>query len=164
MMISQSNTARRQKYGYSRMTASDDLMAEFLISDKKQIVFWAENVRNRDSLIYVPMKYETFKVRLKNYLTRTKQFLSAKQRQRNVMSDQEVQGYAEQYLKLICWPAPWMNTAQFFEQYFIMPPYNIVLSYERFKLKLGFQLKNMGYEYNNMGPFIFGYKIQILEI
>ena len=127
--------AQRQKYGHSRLSDTDYLMSIFLASGKKQIVYWAENIKNSAQ----NMTYDTFKIRVREYLKRTKQSLSPPQIERIRLSDREVERFANLYLQVSKAP---MNKAQFFEQYIISPPYETVPSYEQFKIKLVRQLKH----------------------
>lgn len=130
----QSSDNRRKKYGYARLRDYDGLMAIFLCSGKKQIVYWVENIKNS----VLPMTYDTFNTRVKNYLRRTKQSLSASQLERIRLTDRQIQKYAQLYLQL---SSATMNKAHFFEEYVIVPPYDTVPSYQQFKLKLDRLLK-----------------------
>ena len=111
--------SRREDYGYARLKDSDCAMTRFLASGKKQIVYWAEEIKTSGNQPY--MTYDTFKTRVREYLRRTNQVLSASQVERICLPDREIHQYAQLYLRL----AP-MNKAQFFEEYVIVPPYDTV--------------------------------------
>ena len=134
-----SNDDRRETYGYSKLTHSDSLMTMYMVSGKKQIVFWAESVKNCEKRF---MTYDTFKTRLRDYLRRTKQTLSGSQIDRIRLLDHDVKRYAQLYIQEVS-SIP-MTKASFFEQFIIVPPYNTVPSYEQFKVKLIRQLQLEG--------------------
>jgi hypothetical protein len=91
-----SNDDRRETYGYSKLTHSDSLMTMYMVSGKKQIVFWAESVKNCEKRF---MTYDTFKTRLRDYLRRTKQTLSGSQIDRIRLLDHDVKRYAQLYIQ-----------------------------------------------------------------
>ena len=122
------------KYGYSKLTDTDCLMSNYISTGKKQIVFWAECVRNIAEPHVRYMTYDTFKTRLREYFRRTKQKLSGSQVDRVRLSNQEVERFVQLYLLSVS-STP-MTMPAFFEQYMIVPPYDAVPSYELFRVKV----------------------------
>ena len=134
---------RRQDYGYTRMSDTDSLMAIFLASGKRHVVYWAEHIKHSTNHY---MTFDTFKTRLRNYLRRTKQRLSAHQLERIRISDEQAQRYLEIYLQF---KSAKMNKSIFFEEYIIVPPYNTVPSYEKFNILIDRLLKRAPIVLNN---------------
>jgi len=130
-MIYPSKSNRRQCNGRINLIDSDHIMARFMLIDKKQIVFWAEQLKYCEQ----PMTYDTFKFRLREYLKRTKQKLSTNQTERLMIPVNDLHRYAELYYEVLI-TLPTISLAMFFEQYIIVPPFNKVPSYEQFKKKL----------------------------
>jgi hypothetical protein len=130
-MIYPLNNYRRKCIGYFPSTDSDLLMARFVLMDRKQIIFWAEQVKNSKQ----SMTYDTFKTRLREYLRRKKQTLSANQTDRIKLPMDMAHQYAKLYLEVLS-TSPTMNLPMFFEKYIIVPPFNNVPSYEQFKKKI----------------------------
>ena len=128
---------RRPDYGYTRMSDTDSLMAIFLDSGKRHVVYWAEHIKHSTNHY---MTFDTFKTRVRNYLRRTKQRLSAHQLQRIRISDKQARRYLELYLQF---KSAKMNKSIFFEEYIIVPPYNTVPSYEMFNILIDRQLQEL---------------------
>jgi len=131
---------QRQRYGRPRLIDRryDILMSTFLASGKKQVEYWAENLKKESSQPF--MTYDTFKSRLRDYLRRTNQVLTAPQLERIRLPEELMQRYALLYLDV---SAVVINKAQFFEQYIIVPPYDEVPSYEQFIKKLDPVIKRL---------------------
>ena len=128
---------RRKDYGYTRMSDTDSLMAIFVASGKRNVVYWAEHIKNCTNNY---MTFDTFKTRARSYLQRTKQRLAAQQLQRIRISDKQAQRYLEIYLQF---KSAKMNIAKFYEEFVIVPPYDNVPSYEMFKILICRLLKKL---------------------
>jgi hypothetical protein len=125
---------RRDPYGYLRTDddSSNALMVAFIASGKRLITYWADHIR---SFTESHMAYDTFRRRVGKYLKKTKAVLSPFQQERVRMPSSFFQYHAIQYLHLVQSGVA-ISGVKYFELYVIVPPYDIVPSYEQFEGKL----------------------------
>ena len=130
------NYFRRSK---SKDADDDDddaqIVIDFLSSGKREITFWAENIRG-PSVNNNYMKYKTFTKKITKYLSKNKRSYSAFQLARNKISAEASLQYATQYWNLSNEGTVKINFHQFYEEFVIVEPYDNVPSYKNFKDKM----------------------------
>ena len=154
---------RRVKYGHlsKKKLGSDNMMIHFMKANKSILVYWAEEIKGKlDSNINPEtdvticngevlksqrayITYDTFKNHVTRYLKDTGQKLSKAQKAKVIVNPSKMQEYIDQYLHLqaefiIQNPDAKhpLNKSQFFETYVVVPPYELVPSFELFIKKL----------------------------